>query len=72
MLKRIYINKQIIARNRKTGEREPPISVRTYKELKKAHEIQILGEAKVVYSPDKPQGCGAVVWIETEAEVKIS
>jgi len=31
--------------------------------------VQILGESKVVYSPDKPLSCGAKVWIETDAEV---
>ena len=34
-------------------------------------EVEILGESKVVYSPDKPLSCGARVWIETNAEVKI-
>ena len=27
---------------------------------------------KIIYSPDKPLSCGARVWIETEAEVKIA
>jgi hypothetical protein len=31
--------------------------------------VHILGECKVVYSPDKPLSCGAKVWIETDAEV---
>ena len=36
------------------------------------HKVEILGPSKVVYSPDKPLSCGARVWIETEAEVKIA
>jgi hypothetical protein len=35
------------------------------------HVINILGPSKVVYSPDKPLSCGAKVWIETEAEVRV-
>jgi len=31
-----------------------------------------MGPSRVVYSPDKPLSCGAKVWVETEAEVKIS
>ena len=34
-----------------------------------AHEVEILGPSKIVYSPKKPLSCGARVWIETESEV---
>ena len=47
------------------------LTVKTYKDNRYAHEVRILGESKVVYSPDKPLSCGAKVWIETEAEVEI-
>ena len=43
----------------------------TYKDNRYAREVEILGESKVIYRPDKPLSCGAKVWIETEAEVKI-
>ena len=45
------------------------ITVKTYKSNTFGHQVQILGECKVVYSPDKPLSCGARVWIETDAEV---
>ena len=69
MKKRIHINQQIIRRNGKTGERNPVITVKTYKSNEYAHEVEILGPSKVVYSPDKPLSCGAKVWIETDSEV---
>jgi hypothetical protein len=28
-----------------------------------------MGESEVIYSPDKPLGCGAQVWVETKAPV---
>ena len=36
-----------------------------------AHEVEINGPSKVIYSPDKPLSCGAKVWVETEAEVNL-
>ena len=69
MKKRIHVNQHVIRRNGKTGERQPPLTVKTYKDNTTCHEVEILGSSKVVYSPDKPLSCGAKVWIETEAEV---
>ena len=57
--------------NKKHGTREPVITVKTSKTNTYGHEVEILGESKVVYSPDKPLSCGARVWIETDAEVKV-
>ena len=54
-----------------TAQKEPVITVKTSKTNTYGHEVEILGESKVVYSPDKPLSCGARVWIETNAEVKI-
>lgn len=62
----IHVNQHIIKRNRKTGERVPPLTMKSYNKNIKATEIAIDGKARVVYSPDKPLPCGAVVWIETD------
>ncbi|HIG59146.1 MAG TPA: hypothetical protein EYQ21_07130 [Flavobacteriales bacterium] len=72
MNKKIHINQHIIKRNKKTGEREPVITVKTYKSNDYASAVDILGTSRVIYSPDKPLPCGATVWIETDAEVKIT
>ena len=63
----IHVNQHIIKANRKTGERTPPLTMKSYDKNVKATEISIDGKARVVYSPDKPLPCGAVVWIETDA-----
>ena len=67
----IHVNQHKIRANKKHGTKEPVITVKTYKTNTYAHEVEILGESKVVYSPDKPLSCGARVWIETDAEVKV-
>ena len=48
------------------------LTVKTYKENKYAHEVEIIGPSKIVYSPNKPLSCGAQVWIETQGEVIIT
>lgn len=71
MKKRIHINQHKIRANKKNGTNDPVITVKTYKSNEYGHQVNILGESKVVYSPNKPLSCGARVWIETECEVII-
>ena len=59
----------IIRKNHKTGEREPVLTVKTYKDNTYCHEVLVDGPCRVIYSPDKPLPCGARVWIETENDV---
>ncbi len=72
MKKRIHVNMHIIRKNNKTGERNPVLTVKTSKSNQYAHEVEIDGPSKVIYSPDKPLSCGARVWIETDSEVKLT
>lgn len=65
----IHVNQHVIKANAKNAENNPTLTVKTYKSNLYAHEVEILGPSRVVYSPDKPLQCGAKVWIETEAEV---
>ena len=69
MKKYIHINQHVIKSNHKNNNRETVITVKTYNSNTYGHQVHILGECKVVYSPDKPLSCGAKVWIETDAEV---
>lgn len=73
MKKRIHVNQHIIRSNAKLDpdKHEPPLTVKDYKQNRKAFEVVINGPAKVIYSPDKPLSCGAKVWIETESEVSL-
>lgn len=73
----IHVNQHIIRSNSKTGERNPVLTVKTYKSNDYAKQVDIMGDdgnvlASVVYSPDKPLSCGAKVWIETQQPVSLS
>lgn len=59
----LHIDQHVIKRNRKTGEREPPITVKTYNSNRRANEVWINGPCKVVYTPDKPLKCGSHVYL---------
>jgi hypothetical protein len=67
----IHVNQHVIKANAKHGKTDPVLTVKTYKSNDYAHEVEIKGPSKVVYSPDKPLDCGARVWIETQSEVEI-
>jgi len=67
----IHVNQHVIKSNAKTGSKDPVLTVKTYKTNTYAHEVEIKGDSKIVYSPDKPLSCGAKVWIETQGEVII-
>ena len=71
MKMRIHVNQHKIRANKKNGTRDPVITCKTSKSNEYAHEIEILGPSKIVYSPDKPLSCGARVWIETDADVQL-
>lgn len=65
------MNQHVIKANRKNGVENPVLTIKTYKENIYAHEVEVLGPSKIMYSPDKPLSCGAHVWIETQADVLI-
>lgn len=76
MKTRIHVNQHVIRRNNKVdpadnSHHEPPITVKRGKTNIYCKEVEVLGESKIVYSPEKPLSCGAKVWVETDAEVKI-
>lgn len=65
----IHVNQHVIKSNAKHGKKDPVLTVKSYKSNIYAHEVEIKGPSRIVYSPDKPLSCGAKVWIETESEV---
>lgn len=67
----VHVNQHVIKSNRKEGKSDPVLTVKTYKSNDYAHEVEILGPSRVIYSPDAPLSCGAHVWIETQCEVRI-
>lgn len=62
MKKIIHVHQQKIKKG------EPAIIVRTYKGSKHYSKVEIDGPATIIHS-EKPDSCGARVWIETESEV---
>jgi hypothetical protein len=68
----IHVNQHVIKSNRKNQINDPVLTIKTYKENRYAHEIEINGPSKIVYSANKPLSCGAHVWIETYSEVLIT
>lgn len=65
-LKRIHINQHKIRR------KEPdPISVKVSGKTIPCAEVEIKGESKLVYRPDKPLSCGAKLWVETRSPIEI-
>lgn len=65
----VHVNQHVIKANAKSGDRDPVLTVKTYKDNTYAHEVEINGPCRIIYSPDKPLSCGAKVWIETQSEV---
>lgn len=67
----IHVNQHIIKSNKKSKKKKPPITVKNYKENRKASYVEINGPCRIVYKPNDPLSCGATVWIETESDVNI-
>jgi hypothetical protein len=65
----VHVNQHKVRSNAKTGASEPVLTVKTYKANTYAHQVEIRGPSRLVYSPTKPLSCGARVWLETDAEV---
>jgi hypothetical protein len=72
MKKRIHVNQHNIRANGKDNGNRPVITVKTYKDNRYCNQVEILGESKVLYRPDKPLSCGAKVWIETDSDVRLT
>jgi len=66
----VHVNRKVIANNKKSGRRDPCITVKKGRTNVYASEVVIDGPCRIVYRPDKPLGCGATVFIETDSEVR--
>lgn len=67
----IHVNQHHIKHNAKHADKLPVLTVKDYKQNRRANEVSIDGPSKIVYSPDRPLPCGAKVWIETNGEVTV-
>lgn len=71
MLKRIHVNQYVIRGNRRDHANEPPLRIKTSRANLSAHDIEIRGPSRLIYSPEKPLSCGARVWLETKAPLVV-
>jgi len=73
-IKRIHVNKNRIASNLKHGKDDPVLTMKVGKENIYGSDVEILGPSRLVYAEKcglKPLSCGARVYIETKALVKV-
>ena len=70
-MKRIHVNMHKVRANKKHGTNEPVLTIKEGRTNTYCHEVDILGPSKLVYRPNKPLSCGARVWIETTAAVRL-
>ena len=70
--KYIHVNQHKIRSNLKHNLNEPVITVKASNKNIYGHQVDILGESKVIYGNNKPiLSCGARVVIETHSEVLV-
>lgn len=70
LIKRIHINGALLREAKRGRKAIKPISIQTSKGVKIAKRVEIDGRSALVFSTDKRLSSGAVLWIETRAEVK--
>jgi hypothetical protein len=70
-IKRIHVNKHVIASNAKHGTNEPAITVQTSKGSTTARRVDWDGPSTMVHDGENPLSCGAKVWIETYASLDV-
>lgn len=70
-IKRLHVDKHVIASNRKNSEDKPPLTLQLSTGAIKCRRVRISGPSEFIYRPEKPLSCGARAWIETKAEVEI-
>ena len=70
----IHVLRREIDHNRDHGTSLPAISVKQGDRNDRCHEVEILGNCKIVYRPHKPnrsQAGGARLWIEIKPDVEV-
>lgn len=68
---KIHINKHRIQQNLKQQNFVPVITVKHRDQNIYGFSAKINGPCEIVYRPEKPLDCGAVVWVETHSLVEV-
>lgn len=69
LIKRIHINGALLREAKRGRKAVKPISIQTSKGVKIASECAIRGPSTLIFRPNRRLSSGAVLWIETKAEV---
>ncbi len=67
----VHVNKPQIDSNRKNKANQPVITIRQGSRKTCCHMAKIQGECRIVYQPNNPLPCGAVVWIEVVSDTLV-
>jgi len=71
-IKRIHVDRRVLALNKKLGGNAPAITIQTSKGSIKSQSVEILGVSTFVQAGiagRRPLSCGAKVWVETKGPV---
>ena len=68
---RIHINRHVLAGNKRNNRNDPPILIRQGNRTKACHQVDIPASCRLVYEPNHPLPCGAVLWIEVDKTTAI-
>lgn len=76
-IKRIHVDKHVIAANRKNGTNLPVFTIQTSRGSIKARDVRANGFVRFIQAGDidsrgrfiKPLRCGARAWCETRSEI---
>ena len=76
-LKRVYVNRHTLAKNKKKGRSDPAIGIEeSGQEKRYGSRVDILQNgvvvASVIHREDRPLKCGARCWVETRADVRVT
>jgi len=69
-LKRIHVNKQVIASNRLHGTNDPVFTTKWKGRTYRAQKVIVHGPSQMI-NPEKPLSCGARAWVETHSAVSL-
>lgn len=71
LITRLHVNQHVIKANAQHGRNDPVLTIKHGGKTYTANTVEILGPSKLVYAPEDPLSCGARVWIETTAMVRL-
>jgi hypothetical protein len=67
----IHVNRQLLRKNQKDGERIPPIIVKRGSKTTYCHEVEVVGASRLVYRPEERKCNGAIVWLEIDPSISV-